>query len=73
MAKVEATSLTCDDSAPEPGVVKIKVIKAGCGFRFDPDSLDDSAGFDFSAAAGLLDASCEDSTDSPSVINDHQG
>lgn len=72
MARLEATSQTCDDSAPEPGVAKIKTIKAGCGFRFDPDSLDDDTGFDFSAAAGLLDEEPKGSADSTSIDN-HQG
>jgi hypothetical protein len=63
MARLEATSQTCDDSAPEPGVAK---------FRFDPDSLDDDTGFDFSAAAGLLDEEPKGSADSTSIDN-HQG
>lgn len=50
-----AADLT-EDSAPgmaQAGTTEFKTVKAGCGIRFDPDSLDDEAGFDFSAARAL--------------------
>lgn len=45
-----------EDSAPgmtQAGTAEFKTVKAGCGIRFDPDSLDDEAGFDFSGARAL--------------------
>ncbi len=44
------------DEARPPGVAHIHICKAGCGFRFDPDTLEPDTGFDFSAATSLLDA-----------------
>jgi len=42
------------DDEKAPGSVRpARLIKAGCGIRFDPRDLGDSQGFDFSAAASL--------------------
>lgn len=37
-----------------PGTAEVKVVKAGCGIRFDPDTIDAETGFDFSGAQALL-------------------
>ncbi len=45
---------TSSDDENAPGSVRpARVIKAGCGIRFDPDDLEQSRGFDFSGAASL--------------------
>jgi hypothetical protein len=49
-----------DDETTQTGTVVFKTVKAGCGFRFDPDTLNDDAGFDFSQAEQL--ANEQDST-----------
>jgi len=41
------------DNPKKAGTAEFKTVKAGCGIRFDPDTLDDEAGFDFSAAEQL--------------------
>jgi hypothetical protein len=46
------------------GTAKFKTIKAGCGIRFDPDTLCEDAGFDFSEAEKLRQ-SLTDEADSP--------
>lgn len=33
-----------------------RLIKAGCGFRYDPEALSPETGFDFSGARELLQA-----------------
>lgn len=42
-----------EDDALETGAAEFKTVKAGCGIRFDPDSLHEEAGFDFSDAEQL--------------------
>ncbi len=42
-----------DDEISQPGTADFKTVKAGCGIRFDPDALDEEAGFDFSQAEQL--------------------
>tara|TARA_R110001592_G_scaffold76062_2_gene229872 strand:+ start:3511 stop:3699 length:189 start_codon:yes stop_codon:yes gene_type:complete len=37
----------------QTGAAEFKTVKAGCGIRFDPDTLDEEAGFDFSQAEKL--------------------
>lgn len=38
-----------------PGTVdQPKLVKAGCGFRYDPEELSPDTGFDFSGARELL-------------------
>ena len=51
-----AVPLDPEDAHP-PGVARIRLCKAGCGFRFDPETLAPDTGFDFSAAAGLREGS----------------
>lgn len=46
---VEDTSV----ATVQAGTAEFKTVKAGCGIRFDPDSLDEEAGFDFSEAPAL--------------------
>ena len=45
------------DRDQKAGTAEFKTVKAGCGIRFDPETLDDEAGFDFSAAEQLKEAS----------------
>ena len=54
-AASQTTDLTGAGEAgiAQAGTAEFKTIKAGCGIRFDPDSLDEDAGFDFSAAQAL--------------------
>lgn len=40
-------------------VEEAKIIKAGCGTRYDPEQLGDHSGFDFSAARHLKPSSSE--------------
>lgn len=40
-------------------VDEAKIIKAGCGIRYDPEQLGDQSGFDFSAASHLKPSSAE--------------
>lgn len=35
------------------GTAQFETVKAGCGIRFDPETLSDESGFDFSAAENL--------------------
>ncbi len=42
-----------EQKQPAKGTAEFKTIKAGCGIRFDPETLDEEAGFDFSAAENL--------------------
>jgi hypothetical protein len=42
-----------EENGNSAGTAKFKTIKAGCGIRFDPDTLSEEAGFDFSAAERL--------------------
>lgn len=44
-----------DDDNLQAGTAEFKTVKAGCGIRFDPESLDEDAGFDFSQAQELAD------------------
>lgn len=46
-----------DDDNVQAGTAEFKTVKAGCGIRFDPDTLDEDAGFDFSQAQELADKS----------------
>lgn len=39
-----------DDDDIQTGTTEFKTVKAGCGFRFDPEELSEEAGFDFSQA-----------------------
>ena len=41
------------DEVTQAGTAEFKTVKAGCGIRFDPDSLDEEAGFDFSGVESL--------------------
>jgi len=40
-------------------VEQTKLIKAGCGVRFDPEQLGDDSGFDFSGAQILVERDAE--------------
>jgi len=42
-----------DNDNKQAGTAEFKTVKAGCGIRFDPDTLDEEAGFDFSDAEKL--------------------
>lgn len=42
-----------EDNITQTGAAEFKTVKAGCGIRFDPESLDEDAGFDFSQAEKL--------------------
>lgn len=42
-----------EDEITKTGSAEFKTVKAGCGIRFDPDTLDEDAGFDFSGAQKL--------------------
>tara|TARA_R110002167_G_scaffold361510_4_gene579922 strand:+ start:153 stop:347 length:195 start_codon:yes stop_codon:yes gene_type:complete len=46
-----------DDDNVQAGTAEIKTVKAGCGIRFDPEVLNEDAGFDFSQAQELKDKS----------------
>ena len=43
-----------DKDSIQAGSAEFNTVKAGCGIRFDPDILNDEAGFDFSAAEKIL-------------------
>ena len=46
-----------DEESIHTGSAELKTVKAGCGIRFDPDTLNEESGFDFSGAKALaLDA-----------------
>ena len=48
------------DDRPAPGTAPAaKTVKAGCGIRYDPETLNEEVGFDFSDAASLLAADAE--------------
>ena len=42
-----------EDDITQTGTAEFKTVKAGCGIRFDPDTLNEDAGFDFSQAEKL--------------------
>ncbi|WP_097459262.1 hypothetical protein [Mangrovitalea sediminis] len=45
------------DDRQAPGTAPAaKTVKAGCGIRYDPETLNEEVGFDFSDAASLLAA-----------------
>ena len=44
-----------DDDNLQAGTAEFKTVKAGCGIRFDPETLNEDAGFDFSQAQELAD------------------
>lgn len=46
-----------EDDKIQTGAAEFKTVKAGCGIRFDPDSLGEDAGFDFSQAEKLVEES----------------
>jgi hypothetical protein len=46
-----------DNDEIQTGATEFKTVKAGCGIRFDPDTLDEDSGFDFSQAQELADQS----------------
>ena len=46
------------------GSTEFKTVKAGCGIRFDPETLDNESGFDFSMAEKLK-ADNKDTTTTP--------
>ena len=50
-----------EDEITKTGSAEFKTVKAGCGIRFDPDTLDEDAGFDFSGAQKLISDSDSDS------------
>lgn len=56
--------MTDDQDNPKPGTSDFKTVKAGCGIRFDPDTLSEEAGFDFSEAANLAENVTETEKDS---------
>ena len=37
-----------DDETIQTGSAEFNTVKAGCGIRFDPEMLNEEAGFDFS-------------------------
>jgi hypothetical protein len=53
------------DNEKKAGTAEFKTVKAGCGIRFDPETLDEDAGFDFSAAEQLNDAASAEQADQP--------
>ena len=54
-ASHEATTAPADAA---PGTVQpAELVKAGCGFRYDPDSLGSDTGFNFETAKELLEQS----------------
>ena len=58
-----------EDEITKTGSAEFKTVKAGCGIRFDPDTLDEDAGFDFSGAQKLisdLDLDLDSNSDSDS-------
>ena len=46
--------MNSEDEITKTGSAEFKTVKAGCGIRFDPDTLDEDAGFDFSGAQKLI-------------------
>lgn len=42
-----------DKEGIQTGSTEFKTVKAGCGIRFDPETLDNESGFDFSSAESL--------------------
>ena len=49
-------------------VEQTKLIKAGCGVRFDPEQLGDDSGFDFSGAEKLVGRIAEHGSDIEPVV-----
>ena len=41
-------------------VEEARLIKAGCGIRYDPEQLGEESGFDFSAAEQMKKVLCDD-------------
>jgi len=52
-----------EDDEIEAGTAEFKTIKAGCGIRFDPEVLDEEAGFDFSQAEKFAQENDKDKHD----------
>ncbi|MFT6029691.1 MAG: hypothetical protein ACI8O8_001427 [Oleiphilaceae bacterium] len=51
--------LDADDNI-QTGAAEFITVKAGCGIRFDPDTLTEDAGFNFSQAEKLVDKNDQD-------------
>lgn len=49
-------------------VEQTKLLKAGCGVRFDPEQLGDDSGFDFSGAQKLVERDVEQGPDIEPVV-----
>lgn len=56
-----------DDEKIQTGSAEFNTIKAGCGIRFDPEMLDEEAGFDFSGVekVGLAADESKDKQETP--------
>ena len=60
-----------DDEHAAPGAVPAaRTVKAGCGIRFDPESLSEAVGFDFSDASSLLEAYTDTDTDADAGVEE---
>ena len=60
------------DSDKKAGTAEFKTVKAACGIRFDPETLDEEAGFDFSAAKKMKEELLKDEQLKDETLKDEQ-
>ena len=62
-----------EDDNIQTGTSEFTTVKAGCGIRFDPETLSQEAGFDFSQAENFIDENDQEkSIVKPKKEKDHK-